>query len=271
MKTYIKFVLTCLIVSLIFAPKIQAQNKDEEMVKKQLMNFTQAFSEFVKKKDKNIVLKYMTDDASATITYVDLNSGVKSKFVNYEAFKRRLDEFINTGEVKSYSNISIHRIKINGNIAVANLSTNVSLSQEGQVLINGSQIVTFILKKINNIWKIYSYSLTETTDEKHKGDCFCTLFKKGTSAYASKLRVPAGSNYSDFLDVFSFQKEGNNTVIIAGDKTYKWVEGTNIYEQNEIGDTTTLLGKARTAEEAVIVILQKSIYKENCLDVVLKK
>lgn len=129
MKTSIKIILTCFIASIVFGSKIQAQGKEEEIVKRQIMNFTQAFSEFVKKKDKNIVLKYMTKDASATITYVDLNSGVKSRFVNYEAFSRRLDEFINTGEVKSYSNISVHRIKINGNIAVANLSTNVSLAQ----------------------------------------------------------------------------------------------------------------------------------------------
>lgn len=138
-------------------------------------------------------------------------------------------------------------------------------------MINGSQIVTFILKKTNNIWKVYSYSLTETTDEKHKGDCFCTLFKKGTANYASKLRVPAGSNYSDHLDVFSFQKEGINTVIIAGTKSYKWVEGANVYEQNEIGETSTLLGKAQTAEEVVLLILKKGMYKDNCVDVVLKK
>lgn len=271
MKTYIKIILTCFVAGLVFNTKTQAQGKEEEMVKKQIMNFTQAFSEFVKKKDKNIVLKYMTPDASATITYVDLNNGVKSKYVNYEAFQKRLDEFINTGEIKSYSNISIHRIKVNGNIAVANLSTNVSLSQEGQVMINGSQIVTFILKKINNIWKIYSYSLTETTDERHKGDCVCTIFKQGTANFASKLRVPAGSNYSDYIEVFSFQKEGSNTVILVGDKSYKWVEGTNVYEQNEVGENSSALGKARTPEEAVILILQKSMYKENCIDIVLKK
>jgi len=269
MKTSSLFMgFVCLFLSL----SLSAQHeKDEATIRKQITNFTSAFSEFTAKKDKNVVLRLMTPDASANITYIDLNNNVRSRYYNYASFVNRLDAFIASGQVKRYSNTVIHSVKVNGNIGVVSLSNNVSLNQGSETLLKGSQIATFVMKKINNLWKIHSYSLTETTDEKYKGDCYCDLFSKGTSDYASKVKVPTGSNYTDNLDIFSFRQESNNTYIIVGDKNYKWVENINIYTLDESGQTVRLLGKARNQQEAVIVILKNDLYMENCTNVILRK
>jgi hypothetical protein len=128
-----------------------------------------------------------------------------------------------------------------------------------------------LFQKKGAAWKIVNYTGTFVTDQKTRGDCACEIFEGEGSSIATKLAYPNGENFNFALDNFSFKKEKGRVQINSDQGNFFLNEAKEVFSIKPDGTEGAMLGKANNEREAVLLILAKAFYDEQCLQVVIKK
>ncbi|MCC5945537.1 MAG: hypothetical protein JJT94_11435 [Bernardetiaceae bacterium] len=255
----------------------KALEAERKAISEVVRGFTKAFSEVSETGDKTSVLKYFDPNFTSDLTYVRIGDVVRNTSGNYERLNAQLENLINSKDMKvTYEIQEITKHSIKSTIAVVPFINNFEVRQGDDLLMVGSQIFTFTMRKTGGEWRVVHYAVTEIEDQRHKGACICELFEeqKRNVDMVSKTTFPSGSDYKTELDEFAFRRVENGTLILlrTGKNTYYlWDRNKVVHVLDENEKPVKELGKAKDSSEAVLLILQGHIYADNCLRIVRKR
>lgn len=266
--------------------KQKARDKAAEVIiKKNLMEFAEAYSKLGETKDVKSVMAHMAKDVTSTL--VTFNISDRGSVVNsdYEGFLSYLTKITRTDGLKiNYTIKDILKNEVKGAIGVIIYVVEYEISKDKEIWSKGTETVSMVFRneKQTSDWKIAHYSVIGTEDERIKGVCSCELYKSSTGVnsgnYLVKTIVPSGKNYSTLVNNFEFMYEnqggqGGERTIRVGDNTYKWTQTGDIFKQNADGTQGDLIAKSHPNDEvlAIMSILKGDVYSENCTNINLKR
>ena len=266
-----KFMFFISVWLLICPAWVKAQNDEGEIqaLKLQFDNFIKAYSKVEQTKDKQSVLKYMFRDVTATLVSFDMSKNMEVRNTDLRSFESHLDELITNKEMEiKYQVSGILRTYINNNKnGVLVYTVDYEIKKSGYQWSKGTETVTLTYKKIEGQWLIIQYSVVAIEDEKFRGACLCEVFADETGEYVSKLMIPTGRSYVSELNYFNFYEEKGERYIKADAYVYRWAKTGEIWRQPEGAEVNEVkIGGAYSGDkrEAMVVILGRHLYKENC-------
>ncbi len=242
-----------------------------------IKDFTKSFSEISETGDKESVLQYFEEQFTSDLTFVRIGSTVRNSSGNYERLSAQLENLINSKDMKiTYDIQEISKYALKGTIAVVPFVTNFEVKQGDEVVMKGSQLFTFTLRKSEDKWRVVHYTVTEIEDQRNKGACICELFEEQSRNInlVSKITFPSGSDYKTEFDEFTFKKVDAGTMILlrTGKTTHYLLDNNKMVHVLDANDKPIQeLGKAENSSEAVLLILQTHIYNSNCLRILRRK
>ena len=266
--------------------KQKARDKAAEVIiKKNLMEFADAYSKLGDTKDVKAVMTHMAKDVTSTLVTFNISDRGSVLNSDYEGFLSYLTKITRTDGLKiNYSVKEILKNEVKGVIGVIVYVVEYASTKDKEVWSKGTETVSMVFRneKQTSDWKIAHYSVIGTEDERIKGVCSCELYKSSTGTnsgnYLVKTIVPSGKNYSTSVSNFEFLYEnqggqgGERTVRVA-DNVYKWTQTGDIFKQNEDGTQGELVAKSHPNDEvlAIMSILKNDVYSENCTNINLKR
>jgi ketosteroid isomerase-like protein len=254
---------------LLFSCALQAQN-DEQMLRQMVNDIVKGLSEVQKTKDASKLLAFYASDVKFTNIEIGINGKAKSVDLNFDGVSTLLSDAISDeGQSLKISGLNISKVAIQDETGVVNFVYDYELSVGGTVTSKGAESAIYTFKKTGNGWRIQHAYQVAVEMVQNRGACRCELYK-GSSGYATKTIVPSGSEYITNLDNFTFKNTPSGKHITVGSKLFLW-EGGTVKSVGSDGKVIKELGKATGDEEAVKLILEKSIYETNCSQVSIKK
>jgi hypothetical protein len=247
--------------------------RPESEIEQFIKDYTKAYENITKTRDKQSVLQYVSKDLFSTI----IKSNVVDNFgliqSNYSDLDSYLDQIIRTeGMEVQYSVKDVLRSKVRGKSGVIVCEIGVQISSQGEIWNKGTELNTFVLKKFKNGWKILNFNVVSLEEEQNKGTCMVEVFKGSPGNYMVKTVVPKGSTYESNMDNFEFNP-GNGIVYIslAGENTYSWIRDGAITKLAQGNQADQLVGDAIDEYQCVLNIVKLDLYKANCLNFKSKK
>jgi hypothetical protein len=281
MNAYINYfwafalLLSCHVTAVYAQP---SQNKaDEEAIKKQLYAFAKAYSDIPATKRKESVLDFMSPDLISTNIVSRIDGKVSGDYGDYKSFEGYLDKLTKEENLKIvYKVTGIDKVYVRGTTGVIVYSIDYEFAKEGSTWWRGNETVMMLMRKVGTEWKINHFTFINVEDEKFKGTCICETFVAETGDYVAKTTVPSGKSYSTSLKIFDFKGADNiDRTINIDEYSFIWKAANGeILANNEKASKKTPLansiGMAKNKEEAVVLILEKIIFGENCAEVKVK-
>lgn len=250
---------------------------EHKAISEMIKSFTTAFSEISTTGDKESVLKHFDPKFTSDLTFVRIGNIVRNSSGDYERLSAQLENLINSKDMKiTYDIQEISKYALKGTIAVVPFVTNFEVKQGDNVLMTGSQLFTFTLRKKAEKWQVVHYTVTEIEDQRNKGACLCELFEEqGRNIdMVSKIIFPSGSDYTTAFDEFAFRKVEAGTMILlrTGKNTHYLLDKNKMVHVLDADNKPIKeLGKAENNSEAVLLILQSDLYDSNCVRILRRK
>ncbi len=255
-------------LAIVVAP-LWAQN-DEQAVRQVINEVIKGLSEVQTTKDASKILQNFSKGIVFTSIEIGIHGKAKTSVLDYAGLAKLFSEVSNDeGQILKINGFNITKVAVQDATGVASFVYDYELSVGGNTISKGSESGIYMLEKTSEGWKINVVYQVSIESLQLKGTCRCELYKGGTG-YATKTLVPAGSEYVTNLDNFTFKNTPTGKIITAGNKTYSWQNGIIAQLKND-GTVAKELGKAVGDEEAVRMILEKSIYEANCSQIIIKK
>ncbi len=294
------FVLSIILSSFMFQSSLYAQRKGkitkeekqkardkaaQVIIKKNLMEFADAYSKLGDTKDVKAVMKHMAKDVTSTVVTFNISDRGSVLNSDYNGFLSYLTKITRTKGLKIDYNIKeVLKNEVNGAIGIIIYVVEYAITKDKDIWSKGTETVSMVFRneKQTNDWKIAHYSVIGTEDERIKGVCSCELYKSSTGVnsgnYLVKTIVPSGKNYSSKVSNFEFLYEnqsgkGGKRTIRLGDNTYKWTQTGDIFREKADGTQGEMVAKSHPNDEilAIMSILKYDIYSENCTNINLKR
>lgn len=266
--------------------KQKARDKAAEVIiKKNLMEFAEAYSKLGDTKNVEAVMKHMAKDVTSTLVTFNISDRGSVLNSDYEGFLSYLIKITRTEGLKiNYAVKEVLKNEVKGSIGVIIYVVEYEITKDKEVWSKGTETVSMVFRNENQTgdWKIAHYSVIGTEDERIKGVCSCELYKSSTGVnsgnYLVKTIVPSGKNYSTLVSNFEFtyQNQGGGDgerLIMVGDNTYKWTQTGDIFKVNKDGSQGVLVSKSHPNDEvlAIMSILKSDVYADNCTNINLKR
>ncbi len=294
------FVLLVIFSSSVFYSTVYAQKKSditeeekqkardkaaEVIIKKNLMEFSEAYSKLGETKDVKAVMEHMVKDVTSTLVTFNISDRGSVLNSDYEGFLSYLTKITRTEGLKiNYAVKDVLRNEVKGAIGVIIYVVEYEITKDKEIWSKGTETVSMVFRneKQTGDWKIAHYSVIGTEDERIKGVCSCELYKSSTGVnsgnYLVKTIVPSGKNYSTLVSNFEFIYEnqggqGGERTIRVGDNSYKWTQTGDIFRQKADGTQGELVAKSHPNDEvlAIMSILKYDVYSESCTNINLKR
>lgn len=266
--------------------KQKARDKAAEVIiKKNLMEFAEAYSKLGNTKNVKSVMEHMAKDVTSTLVTFNISGRGSVLNSDYEGFLSYLTKIVRTEGLKiNYSVKEILKNEVKGDIGIIIYIVEYEITKDKDIWSKGTETVSMVFRneKQTSDWKIAHYSVIGTEDERIKGICSCELYKSSTGVnsgnYLVKTIVPSGKNYSTLVNNFEFLYEnqggqdGERTIKV-GDNVYKWTQTGDIFKENADGTQGDLVAKSHPNDEvlAIMSVLKYDVYSDNCTNINLKR
>ncbi|WP_250631375.1 hypothetical protein [Rhodoflexus caldus] len=195
----------------------------------------------------------------------DINNQLKITKLDYKSTQERYLSELESGIITQIKPVKILHESVKDNKGLLTAINEQSKIKDGQVLEKHTVIYTMLLlPDEQRKWKIYNYTATYLIDEKNKGLCTCELYNSSNGNIASRLIYPEGESMTTALDYFSFNS-ATKTITASNGQSYYW-DGSTV----STPDKKHQLGAAKTAKDAITLIILKDLYSKFCTEIRLK-
>ena len=257
--------ITFLFIFSVFLSSSAYAQKEESEVKAFITDFTEAYSDLPKSKNVESVTKYVSKSLYSTIINANVigNFGlIQSDYVDFENY---LMSVVQNPEITLVYKIqSFEKVYVRGVSAVVVCDIESQVARSGVIWQKTNETTSFVLKKNKNGWQILSFNVVSIEEELNRGTCLCELFAASTGNYISKSTVPTGETYTTNIDDFQFTPKPDGMIYIQqGDHYYSWIRDGALKKMNGSAEDE-LLGTAIDEIEAIMQILSKDLYSEEC-------
>jgi hypothetical protein len=268
-----KLLFILLLLTPVFA-FAQTKTASEDSLRTFINSFALTYSNLGASGDVESVLKHMDKSVSSTILGYDIGGKIRTLHSDYNGFERHLKRILYLkGLSIDYKISDIIVTYVRSNVGALIYTVKYKTARNGETWIKGTETVALtVTRQPKEDWKITHYTVIAVEDEKLKGSCKCELFEdKETGNYASKTIIPSGEEYTVMFDEFKFQDGGQGVKFIEiGESIYKWRNSgvlsyyKNAFAKKETKITERKIGSAKTKVAAILQILQREKYPENC-------
>jgi flagellar biosynthesis chaperone FliJ len=275
MKT-LRYVLIIIIV--LSYNNVFAQNKENpETFKKIIQDCYQALSNMGQSKNRAALLQYISPSYVRNVTFVMMSGEVRQTEQNYDTFVAHLQEVIDDYEDEklktTYTIENIVDVSVRNEVAMLTCAVTHETFKGDVSQVKGKSMVSFVFRKFVDKWKIIRSNTTRMEDAILQSVCTCQFFSNNNSAnmYIANVKYPDIDEYKTALHQFrinpSLQGANLKNIEYSG-KLYIWNQATS----DLTADTDNQnLGKAKSIEDAIVLILQTHVYAKNCTRINLKK
>lgn len=249
-----------------------AQNEEKE-IEKTIRNVIENTQVKQGSMDKvNLIFDTFRTDAIINVTQIYVDGSRKHKVLRTSEYKATyVSQFQES--LERTSKLKIHEIRVQGNVGVAIFSLNYNLLSKtnDKVVSRGyeSMVATFV--KNNNSWKVLELNITDIEEEQFQGKCSCELYKNpNTGQVIAKVAAPKGDRFENDLNNIYKRKKGGITYFMVQGVVFEWADMTTIWTVDSAMKRIDSLGKAKSDDDAVMLIL-KHIYKNECSEIMLNR
>ncbi len=274
MKSMNQVRIVFMMVMLLFFNVLQAQpsksKADEEALKKTLYGFAKAYSALPDSKKKQDVLVHIADNLTSTNITARINGSISTDNGDFAMFSSYLNKVVQTENFKIIYDVKdIIKTQVRGTNAVMVYEVYYEFAKDGSVWSKGTETVSMLFHKYGNKWKIQHFTFFNIEDQKFKGACLCEVFSAPTGDYVAKTTVPAGKSYMTSLTNYVFKGDPQlDRQITVDNYKFTWKSNGELIAESAAPEGTTLedknLGNAMTKDEAVMLILEQFLFKNNC-------
>ncbi len=261
------FIFMWLTQFLVVSVPLFAQTPEEE-IEQVVRDYSQAYENLTKSRDKENVLQYVSTDLFSTIiksNVVDDFGLIKSTYADFDAYLDRL--LLTDGLTIQYEVIKILESRVRGNSGVVICDVAVKVVSRGEVWNSGTEFTTYTLKKFADGWKILNFNVVSLEEEQNRGTCLTEVYKGSGGSYLVKTIVPVGATYQTNINNFVFN-QGSNIVYISldGVNAYSWKKDGTLTKLARNGEGASIIASADDEDEVVYNIISKDLYPANCVD-----
>lgn len=266
------------LICILFNSIVYAQNKENpETFKKIIQDAYQALSNMGQTKNRAALLQYISPSYVRNVAFVMMSGEVRQTEQNYDDFVAYLQEIIDDYEDEKLKTVytieNIVDISVRNEVAMLTCTVTHETFKADASQVKGRSIVSFVFRKFVDKWKIIRSNTTRMEDAILQSVCTCQFFSNTNSnnIYIANIRYPDIDEYKTVLHQFrvnpALQGANLKNIEYSG-KLYVWNQTTSeIVEDN----TNRNIGKAKTIEDAIILILQTDVYSKNCTRINLRK
>lgn len=195
----------------------------------------------------------------------DISNQLKITKLDYKSTHERYLSEMESGIITQITPVKILHESVKDGKGLLTAINEQSKIKDGQVLEKHTVIYTMLLLlDEQRKWKIHNYTATYLIDEKNKGLCTCELYNSSSGNIASRVIYPEGESMTTALDYFSFN-DATKTITTSNGLSYYWGGGIV-----STPDKKRQLGVAKTAKEAITLIILKDLYSKFCTEIRLK-
>jgi len=248
---------------------LQAQD-DEQQIRSLLQEVSQLASNIKTPQDVQKLKSYYTPNYSAIRTDYLVDGSHSSTSTTMEGVGSRLSGVsTDIDQTLEYKIDQISYLKVLGNTAVVNYTAPFSLSNKGEVVFGGTQVITARLVKTDTGWKISSSTVAEVRDNIQKYVCNYELYSKDASTALLKVQYPTGTAFAtEFADI-TIEDIGNKSFIVKINNRdqFRWDNGKLELPGREGAPTKMITAGTRTAVYSELI---KYYFPQQCPDAKLK-
>ncbi|MEH0158333.1 hypothetical protein V6R21_30030 [Limibacter armeniacum] len=251
MKTLWIFILGTLISAPLFA---QQEAPDQDI---------KSFLEEIESSDVSKRLDYIDPNCKINYVLVRLNGNIGTQTYTYDDLVKRAEyNRINNLSFKtSIKSVNTHTA---ADASICEYTREFEIFKGEEKIAENTQVITAVLKKVNDDWKIVQMNISELEQNKEKGTCLCEVYGGPQDEYIVKAIIPAGDHYETQMDNYTLS--GND-----GDKVIKTAKGKYLLRNNEVfmmenEKAVKSLGNATKDEEAFLLILKQQ-YSQQCSNI----
>ena len=257
----------CLSLIIVTSVSLKAQTPEIE-IEQVVRDYSQAYENLTKSRDKESVLQYVSTDLFSTIiksNVVDDFGLIKSSYADLDAYLDRL--LVTDGLTIQYEITKVLESRVRGNSGVVICDVAVRVVSRGEVWSSGTEFTTYTLKKFTDGWKILNFNVVSLEEEQNRGTCLTEVFKGSSGSYLVKTIVPVGPTYQTNINNFVFN-QGSSLVYVSldGVNTYSWRRDGPITKLARNGDGERMIASAANEDEVVFKIISLDLYPTNCVD-----
>lgn len=257
------------ILSLVFSGLYAqpAEVKDDKAIRGIIMDFAKSYSAITESRNKATVLRYFHKNMTSNMFYFGINGRSRVDNSNYEGFERYLDKILRSDQLTiKYEVQNILRGISDEDVATYTYDVNFEIKEADGIWVRGNETVSMAFRKFGDEWKAVHFTVMGIEDEKLKGTCICEIFSTldADGEVIVKTIVPSGKSYATHFADFKFKSREGNQLIRVEDRTYQWIRSGSLSELDEAGEVAVELGKAIGKKDAILLIIQQSLYAESC-------
>ena len=254
--------------------------QDDAAEKKRIEGIVKAFAKeyegITKASSTEKLLSFVAPNLRSTNVMASVTGRMNVTNADFNDFAGYLDQLRGDKGLKmTYKIKDILDVNVRGNVASVVYTVDYSNKKDSYLLSKGQENVTMTLYKKGDVWKIVHFNFVNIEDEKEHGPCLCELFVASTGNYVAKTIVPGGKSYQTIMNNFEFRKEGKERMIRIEGNIYKWADGGDVSlvsaSSSRENASKAVLGNGATPEEAIMIIIENVMYKDNCTDFKVRK
>ncbi|BDD07367.1 hypothetical protein [Aureibacter tunicatorum] len=240
----------------------------------EIKNFIKSYVNQVQKIDngehQNKLLAFYSPSYKGSTTFINLSGNTRIKNRTYKDLSNAFGR-LKVSDDKTLK-LQVESINVDfekPNYAVVSYTVDYDVKNQGKLVQDGKIITSNVIRKTKDgEWKFVTGSSVETINEKFSGNCKAELFgnQQKNSDIIAKVGFPEGSKYTTDLINFEIKNQKDHVMIMANEKYFIWDDGkVATYDINK-DKFQNDLGKAKTKDEAVKIILSKDLYKDQCIN-----
>ena len=240
---------------------------DEEDLTAVLDSFTEAYRKLPESKDKNSVLRYVSEDLSYSIFNFNILGRSRMQEGDYQGFEGYVGYLVRTGLSTLRYDVSDVRVThTSDKLGVLTYKVDYETKEDEGIWVKGKETVSMAMEKRDGQWRIVHYAIIQIEDEKLKGTCLCELFASSSEEgeLVARTTIPTGRQYTTNFDNFEFKPVNGETLIKVKDRDeiFKRLSSGMVVVMKD-GEVQEI-GTANNKRESVGLILRDYLYKERC-------
>lgn len=214
------------------------------------------------------ITKYMSPGFFFIRNSENVTGKVSTVKWNSEEYLRDLK---GTKDLNLYAERSIVKVTFEraiGNLANISAIIQVKYKQDTTVVAEGYAYTSHSIVRENGEWKVANMTTDRVTENQIIGVCPCKITRTVadiSDMYSAKVLYPNGSSFETDEHQINFKGEGAISIISFGSNYYTWKENVVYTAKIDGQQEATILGKATNQNEAISLILAKSMYKNHCI------
>lgn len=263
--TCCKHMLVMAVVQLLVMPAFS--QKSEAEIEQLVRDFSKAYENVVKSRDKESVLRYVSRDLFSTIVRSDVVDNFGLIQSTYDDFDAHLDHLLEQEAMTiKYTIREILRSRVRGRTGVVVCDIDLQIAPRGEIWNKGNEIVTFTLKQFDDNWKIVFFNVVNLEEVHNKGTCLVEIYMASSGNYVAKTVTPGGNRYTTNFNSLEFSRSrGQININLDGEPAYSWQRDGPVTRIAQAHNPEREIGHAIDETAAVVLIVQ-NLYEKSCTE-----